>query len=114
MSVLDDLLDDYEAVAEAARRLERSRGTHIGEHEFCCENGRCLKYEESFRRAEADLREALARVNPRSFPSQANQVGDHSSRLERDFALRQAQPEHEGSETGPTEYLLRFLTCLEK
>ena len=71
MSVLDDLLDDYEVVAEAARRLERSRGTHIGEHEFCCENGRCLKYEESFRRAEADLREALARVNPRSFPSQA-------------------------------------------
>jgi hypothetical protein len=72
MSAIDDLLDDYEAVAEAARRLERSRGSHTGEHEFCCENGRCLKCEEACRRAEADLHQALARVNPRPFSGHAN------------------------------------------
>jgi hypothetical protein len=65
MSMLDDLLDEYGELAEAALRLERSRGNHPGVHEFCCENGRCLKCDEARVRAEEDLHEALAKVAPR-------------------------------------------------
>src|SRR5579871_597871 len=67
MSMLDDLLDDYEAVAEAARRLERSRGHDDGDPKRCCEEDRCLRRDEAYVEAEADLKRALAKVAPRPF-----------------------------------------------
>lgn len=39
MSALEELLDNYEVLAEAVRQLERSRGHHDGEHEFCLKGG---------------------------------------------------------------------------
>jgi len=67
MSELDHLLDDYGELAEAVLRFEWSRNDHPGAHEFCCDNGRCLKCEEARTRAEDDLHEALSKVAPRPF-----------------------------------------------
>ncbi len=79
MSMLDDLLDDYAVLAEAALRLEQSRGNHPGAHEFCCENGRCLKCEEARVRAEENLHQALARVARRPFRPGARNKSDSGS-----------------------------------
>lgn len=67
MTELDHLLDNYEALAEAARRLERSRGNHEGEHEFCRVKGRCVKCEEASIQAETHLHRALLELGPRPF-----------------------------------------------
>jgi hypothetical protein len=80
MSILDDLLDRNGELAEAALRLERSRGNHPGAHEFCCENGRCLKCEEARVRAEDAMHEALAKVVRRLFrPGARNKLDSGSN-----------------------------------
>jgi hypothetical protein len=107
MSVLDDLLDDYGELAEAALRLERSRGNHPGAHELCCENGRCLKCEEARVRAEEDLHEALAKVAPRQFRPGARDKLDSGSDS-------RAQQEVKNLLSGPAEYLRHFFCELER
>jgi hypothetical protein len=110
MSALDDLLDDYGELAEAALRLEWSRDNHPGEHEFCCHNGRCLKCEEARIRAEEDLHEALSKVAPRPYRT----VRD--LRFRRPAELPPLTMQQETSKFGlvPAEYLRRFFTELEK
>lgn len=105
--MLDDLLDDYGELVEAALRLERSRGNHPGSHEFCCENGRCMKCEEARVRAEEDLHEALAKVAPRPFRPGARNKFDSGSDS-------RAQQEIENVCAGPAEYLRRFFFELER
>jgi hypothetical protein len=67
MSAIDRLLDDYEAVAEAASRLLESKDHLVGEHERCSEAGQWLKCDEAYIQAEADLHRALAKVAPGTF-----------------------------------------------
>jgi|HubBroStandDraft_2_1064218.scaffolds.fasta_scaffold55936_3 hypothetical protein len=120
MSALDDLLDAYEDVAKAARRLERSRSSHAGAHEFCCEKGRCLICEEAYIRAEADLHRALAKLAPLPFRSEGDQVlkqGDErlGPRIESESGPDpRSQREISNRGSGPTEYLRQFFTELEK
>lgn len=73
MSELDRLLDDFRALADAARALEQSRGHHEGEHELCCEKGRCLKCEDARIQAEGNLHEVLLKVEPKPFHPRSNQ-----------------------------------------
>ena len=107
MSMLDDLHDDYGELVEAALRLEQSRGNHPGVHDFCCENGRCLKCEEARVRAEDVLHEALAKVAPHPFRPGAHQNLDSGS----DSRARQ---EIKNLRSGPAEYLRRFFGELER
>jgi hypothetical protein len=106
MSMLDDLLDDYEAVAEAARRLVGSRG-HSEGHELCCDTGRCLRCDEAYIRAEEHLHRALAKVATRTFRPGARHELDSGSGP-------RAQQETKNLRSDPAEYLRRFLSELEK
>ena len=107
MSILDDLLDNYGVLAEAALRLEQSRGDHPGAHEFCCVNGRCLKCEEARVRAEENLHEALAKVAPRPFRPEARNKLDSGS----DSRVRRETVNLGG---GPAEYWRCFFFELER
>src|ERR1700755_2529108 len=79
MSAIGRLLDDYEAVAEAASRLLKSKGPLVGEHERCCEAGQCLQRDEAYIQAEADSHRALAKVAPGPFrPGARQDSGDGS------------------------------------
>ena len=107
MSILDDLLDRYGELAEAALRLERSRGNHPGAHELCCENGRCLKCEEARVRAEDDMHEALAKVVRRLFrPGARNKLDSGSN--------SRVQQEVKNLYCSPAEYLRCFFSELER
>lgn len=106
MSMIDDLLDDYEAVAEAARRLVASHAHSEGRGR-CCENGRCLRCDEAYIQAEEHLGRALAKVAPRPFRLGArDQLNSGSG--------PPTQQETNNLRSGPTEYLRRFFSELEK
>jgi len=100
MAMLDDLLDDYEAVAEAATRLMGSR-IHSEGNEWCCDNGRCLSCDEAYIRAEEHLHRALAKVAPRPFRPGACHALDSGSGPH-------TQRETKNLRSGPAEYLRRF------
>lgn len=107
MSMLDDLLVGYEAVAEAARSLVANSDRHKGEDGRRCQEGRCLRCDEAYTRAEADLKRALAEVASRPFRLGARHDSDGESvrrTLQQDKNLRGA----------PAEYLRRFFSELEK
>jgi hypothetical protein len=106
MSMLDDLLDDYEAVAEAARRLVGSR-SHSEGNERCCDNGRCLRCDEVYIRAEEHLHRVLAKVATRTFRPDARHELDSGS------GQRTLQ-ETKNLRSDPAEYLRRFFSKLEK
>ena len=110
MSALDDLLDDYEELAEAALRLEWSRDNHPGTHEFCCDNGRCLKCEEARIRAEEDLHGALSKVAPRPYRT----VRDLRLRRPTKLPPQALQQETRNSDLVPAQYLRRFFAELER
>jgi len=101
MSAIDRLLDDYEAVAEAAGRVLGSQDQYGGERESRCERGRCLKCDEAYIQAEADLRRALAKLGPRTFRSGARNELDSGSGS-------RAQQEIKNIPSGRAEYLRRF------
>lgn len=107
MSAIDRLLDDYEAVAEAAGRLLGSQDHHEGEREPGCERGRCLKCDEAYIQAEADLHRALAKVGPRRFRPGARNEFDNG-------LGPRAQQEIMNVPSGPAEYLRRFFSELER
>jgi hypothetical protein len=107
MSAIDRLLDDYEAVAEAASRLLGNKDHHEGEREPRCERGRCLKCDEAYIQAEADLHRALAKVAPHPFRSGArNELHSESG--------PRAQQEIMNVPSGPAEYLRSFFFELER
>src|SRR5690349_2130129 len=107
MSAIDRLLDDYEAVAEAASRLLESRNHHVSEHGRCCEEGQCLMCDEACIQAEADLHRALAKVAPAPFrPSPCRDSGNRPAP-----GTQQAIKDVRGS---PAEYLRRFFSELER
>ena len=107
MSAIDRLLDDYEAVAEAARRLLGSHGHQEGEREPPCETGRCLKCDEACIQAEVDLHRALGKVGPRRFR--------RGARNEFDSGLGpRTQQEIMNVPGGPAEYLRRLFSELER
>ena len=110
MSELDDLLDDYRELAEAALRLEWSRNNHPGAHDLCCDNGRCRKCEEARIRAEDDLHEALSKVAPRPYRT------GHDLHFRRAAELPRPKPHQEARKFGaaPAEYLRQFFAELEK
>ena len=112
MSMLDDLLDDYEDVAAAARRLELSWANHEGEHEMCCEKGRCLKCEQAFLRAETDLHRALLKVTPR--PS--GMTGDKAPRphLGSEAGRVPTLKSELDKRSGITEYLRKLFREIEE
>lgn len=110
MSALDDLLDGYAELAEAALRLEWSRHNHPGTHEFCCDNGRCLKCEEARIRAEEDLHEVLSKVAPRPYRT----VRDLRTRRPAELPPLALQQETRDSGLAPAQYLRLFFAELEK
>lgn len=106
MSMLEDLLDDYEAVAEAARRYVQSRG-HGESNERCGDNSRCLRCDEAFIRAEEHLLRALAKVVPRSFrPTAPHELNSGSG--------PRTSEETKNLYSGPAEYLRSFFFELER
>lgn len=106
MSMLDDLLDDYEALAEAAKRLVGS-GDYSEGNERCCDSGRCLRCDEAYIRAENNLYRALANVTPRPFrPGARNELNSGSG--------PRAQQETKDLRSGPAEYLRCFFFELER
>lgn len=110
MSELDNLLDHYRELAEAVLRFEWSRNNHPGAHEFCCDNGRCLKCEEARVRAEDDLHEALSKVAPRPFLT----VPDLHVRRPAEMPPVTLLQETRKFGLVPSEYLRQFFTELEK
>lgn len=108
MSAIDDLLNDYEAVAAAAYRLEQTRGQHEGEHELCCTSGRCVKCEEIRNEAEAHLKQTLLKVAPHPF----RMAGDHSARPLAETEAQTTLPvaSAPAARIGAAEYLRRFFS----
>jgi hypothetical protein len=107
MSAIDRLLDDYEAVAEAARSLLGSKDHHVGEHERCCEAGQCLKCDEAYIQAEADMHRALAKVAPVPFRTGARHNSGKGSGPD-------TQQEIKDPRGSSAEYLRRFFSELER
>jgi hypothetical protein len=107
MSAIDRLLDNYEAVAEAASRLLESKDHLVGEHERCREVGQCLKCDEAYIKAEADLHRTLTKVAARPFRPGARHGSDSGSGLG-------AQQGTKSLGSGPAEYLRSFFSELER
>jgi hypothetical protein len=106
MSMLEDLLDDYEAVAEAATRLVGSSGYSEGS-EQCCNTGHCLRCDEAYIQAETGLLRALTKVSPRSFRPTA------PHEMDGELGPREQQ-ETKDLRSGPAEYLRCFFFELER
>jgi len=83
-----------------------SRG-HSEGNERCCDNGRCLKCDEAYIRAEEHLHRALAKVAPRPFRPGARHELDSGSGP-------RTHQETKNLRSGPAEYLRRFFSELEK
>jgi len=107
MSAIDRLLDDYEAVADAASRVLRSKDHLVGEHERCCEAGQCLQRDEAYIQAVADLHRALTKVAPGPFRPGAR----HDSASGSGPGTRQRT---KNLRSFPAEYLRCFFCELEK
>ena len=107
MSAIERLLNDYEAVAEAAIRFLESGHCHGGEHERRCEAGQCLKSNEAYIEAGADLRRELAKVTSGPFRSDARR----DSHGRPSPLTQQEMKDLRGS---PAEYLRRFFSELER